>query len=163
MVQRLVESSKNDLDRIDRRILDELQDDGRLTNAELAARVGLSESPCFRRVRRLERDGFITGYRAEVSREKLGLGLTVFVGVKVERHTDEEVAAFERWAREQPEVMSCHLVSGEVDYLLQVTASGLPAYEQFLARLLKLPSIKDIRSTIAIREVKSNARVVRAV
>lgn len=107
------------LDAIDRRILVALQRDARLTNVELADEVGLSPSPCLRRVRMLEDAGVITGYHAELAREEVGLGLTVFVGIKVERHHDNEASAFREAVLQLPEVVSCHLVSGETDFLLQ--------------------------------------------
>jgi len=121
-----------ELDAIDRRILAELQADGRLTNLELADRVGLSPSPCIRRLRRLERDQVIEGYRATLDRAKLGLGLTIYVGVKVERHHDAEAAAFEDAVRALKPVISCHLVSGEADFLLQIVVPDLAAYERLL-------------------------------
>jgi Lrp/AsnC family leucine-responsive transcriptional regulator len=147
-----------ELDAIDRRILSELQGDGRLTNVELADRVGLSPSPCIRRLKRLEQDGVIAGYRATLDRTKLGLGLTIYVGVKVERHHDEEASAFETAVCALKEVISCHLVSGEADFLLQIVVTDLAAYERLLlGALLKLPGVKDIRSNFAIRTVKSAA------
>ncbi len=147
-----------DLDAIDRRILTELQADARLTNVELADRIGLSPSPCIRRLKRLERDGVIEGYRATLDRAKLGLGLTLYVGIKVERHQDADAAAFEDAVRALPEVISCHLVSGEVDFLLQIVVPDLAAYERLLmGTLLKLPGAKDIRSSFAMRTVKSAA------
>lgn len=146
------------LDAIDRRILRELQDDARLTNVELADRVGLSPSPCLRRVRILEEAGIIAGYRAILSRKKSGLGLTVFVGVKVERHHDEEATAFQRAVEDVPEVVACYLVSGEHDFLVEVVVPDLEAYEHFLlGRLLRLPGVLDVRSNFAIRTVKSPA------
>ena len=147
-----------DLDAIDRRILSELQADARLTNVELADRVGLSASPCIRRLKRLERDGVIEAYRASLDRAKLGLGLTIYVGVKVERHHDIEASAFEDAVRALKEVISCHLVSGEIDFLLQIVVPDLAAYERLLmSALLRLPGVKDIRSSFAIRTVKSAA------
>src|SRR5260221_8379312 len=108
------------LDAIDRRMLAELQEDARLTNVELADRVGLSASPCIRRLKRLEREGVIEGYRATLDRSKLGLGLTIYVGVKVERHHDEEAAAFEAAVRALKEGISCPLGSGEGEFLVRV-------------------------------------------
>src|SRR5258706_4056739 len=131
------------LDAIARRILTELQADARLTNVELADRIGLSPSPCIRRLKRLERDGVIEGYRATLDRAKLGLGLTLYVGIKVERHQDADAAAFEDAVRALPEVISCHLVSGEVDFLLQIVVPDLAAYEsQLMGTPLKLPAPK---------------------
>jgi Lrp/AsnC family leucine-responsive transcriptional regulator len=143
------------LDRIDRKILSELQSDGRLSNSDLADRVGLSESPCHRRVRRLEEQGYISGYQAHLDPHKLGHGLSVFVGVKVRRHTDEEVLPFESWARDRPEVESCFLITGEFDYLLHIAVRDLAAYETFLSHhLLKNGAINDIRSMFVLRNVK---------
>ena len=146
------------MDAIDRKIIAALQRDGRLTNVELAEAVGLSPSPCLRRVRLLEEAGIISGYHATLDRKGVGLGLTVFVGVKVERHRDETAAAFRDAVRERPEVITCHLVSGDADFLLQVVVPDLAAYERFLLdTLLKLPGVSDIRSNFAIQTVKSGA------
>src|SRR5437879_11653947 len=103
-----------ELDATDRRILAALQEDGRLTNIELAARVGLSPSPCLRRVKRLERDGYIDAYRAVLQRERIGLGFSVFVGVKIEGHANDQALAFEKAVLAMPEVVAFHLVSGQV-------------------------------------------------
>lgn len=149
---------KPKLDDIDRRILAALQRNGRLTNVELAAEVGLSPSPCLRRVGLLEKAGVIRGYHADLDRVGVGLGLTVFVGVKVERHQDEAAEAFRQAVRALPAVVSCHLVSGEADFLLQVVVPDLAAYERLLlGTLLKLPGISDIRSNFAIQTVKKQA------
>ncbi|MGH6881980.1 Lrp/AsnC family transcriptional regulator [Hypericibacter sp.] len=148
----------SDLDAIDRHILEVLQVDGRLSVVELADKVGLSPSPCLRRVKRLEAEGHIAGYRASLSRERIGLGLTVFVGVKVDGHRDENATALQQAIKAMPEVVSAHLVSGEADFLLEVVMPDLKHYEEFLVgRLLKLPMIKDIRSNFAIRTVKLDA------
>lgn len=147
---------KPELDALDHKILDALQDDGRLTNVELADRIGLSASPCLRRVKRLEADGVIGGYRAILDRRRVGLSLTVFVGLKVDRHADE-AATTGMWAAidAMPEVVSCHIVSGESDYLLEVVVPDLEYYEGFLlGTLLKLPLVRDVRSSFAIRRVK---------
>lgn len=146
------------LDAIDRKILAALQRDGRLSNVELAEEVGLSPSPCLRRVRLLEKAGIISGYHATLDRAGLGLGLTIFVGVKVERHHEEEATAFREAVMALPEVVSCHLVSGEADFLLQVVVPDLAAYERLLlGTLLKLPAVNDIRSNFAIQTVKDRA------
>src|SRR4051812_12379337 len=110
----------SDLDAIDRRIAAALQLDGRLSNVDLAERVGLSPSPCLRRVKRLEREGYIEAYRAMLGRDRIGLGLTVFVGIKIEGHANARADPFEKAIRAMPEVVACHLVSGEADYLLEV-------------------------------------------
>ncbi len=146
------------IDDFDRRILQMLQEEGRLSNTELAGRIGLSDTPCLRRVKRLEQEGIIQGYRAVLDRAAIGLGLTVFVGVKVDGHRDENATAIQEAFRQMPEVVSCHLVSGEADFLLQVVVPDLAAYERFLlGRLLKLPMVKDIRSNFAIRTVKDDS------
>ncbi len=146
------------IDEIDKRILAALQVDARLTNVQLADKVGLTASPCLRRVRLLEEAGVIRGYRATLDRKELGLGLTVFVDVKVERHGDQAAGAFEAAIRDVPEVVSCHLVSGAADFLLQVVVADLPAYERLLLGiLLKLPGVSDIRSNFAIRAIKDEA------
>ena len=144
------------LDNLDRRILGALQRNAKLSNVQLAEEVGLSPSPCLRRVRLLEEAGVIRGYHAELDRSKSGLGLTVFVGVKVERHHDASANAFRAAVIDLPEVISCHVVSGESDFLLQVVLPDLASYEDFLfSTLLKLPGVSDIRSNFAISTVKS--------
>jgi Lrp/AsnC family leucine-responsive transcriptional regulator len=147
-----------ELDIFDRRIIAELQADGRLSNVELAERIGLSPSPCLRRVRRLERDGYIDGYRAILQRKRIGLGFTVFVGVKIGGHADDEAVDFEKAVTEMPEVIACHMVSGEVDYLLEVVLPDLEHYERFLVgKLLGLAIIKEVKSNIAIQTLKAAA------
>ncbi|MBF0392339.1 MAG: Lrp/AsnC family transcriptional regulator [Alphaproteobacteria bacterium] len=149
---------KMDLDGFDRRILAALQAEGRLTNAELADRIGLSATPCLRRVKTLERGGVIEGYRAAIGRQAIGLGLTVMVGVKVDGHRDGNATAIQEAFQAMPEVVACHLVSGESDFLLEVVVPDLGAYERFLlGTLLKLPMVKDIRSNFVIRTVKAGA------
>ncbi|MDL0432641.1 Lrp/AsnC family transcriptional regulator [Marinobacter sp. TBZ242] len=143
------------LDRFDRKILEALQANGRLPNIDLAADIGLSPSPCSRRVRLLEESGVIKGYSAVLDQEQVGLGLTVFVGVKVERHREKEAEAFREAVSVLPEVVMAHLVSGESDFLLQVVVPDLRSYENFLTgTLLKIPGIRDIRSNFAIQTVK---------
>jgi Lrp/AsnC family leucine-responsive transcriptional regulator len=139
------------LDPIDCRIVAALQADGRLTNLELAERVGLSPSPCLRRVKRLERDGFIVGYRAVLQRNRLGLGLTVFVGVRIGGHANVDAGAFLDAVVAMAEVVACHLVTGETDYLLEVVVPDLEHYQRFLVgKLLALPIVREVRSSIAI-------------
>ncbi|MCY1389272.1 Leucine-responsive regulatory protein [compost metagenome] len=146
------------LDAYDRRILAALQRDGRLTNVQLADEIGLSASPCLRRVRNLEEAGVIRGYQAQLDPDEIGLGLTVFVGVKVERHHETEAEAFRQSVLALPEVISAFLVSGESDFLLHVVVPDLRGYERFLTgTLLKLPGVSDIRSNFAIQTVKATA------
>jgi len=109
---------KSELDAIDCRIIAALQADGRLSNVDLAQRVGLSPSPCLRRVNRLEREGYVEAYRAMLGRKRIGLGLTVFVGVKIEGHADDRATEFEQAVVAMQEVIACHMVSGEADYML---------------------------------------------
>ena len=145
------------LDALDSKILAVLQEDGRLSNVELAERVGLSPSPCLRRVKRLEEEGYIAGYKAKVDRRRLGLGMTIFVGVKVDGHRDTNARAFQEAIRKLPEVVACHMLSGEADFQLEVVVADLAAYDAFLSRtLLTLPMVRDIRSNFAIRTVKSD-------
>lgn len=144
------------LDRIDRLLLDALQRDARLTTAELAERVNLSPSPCARRVRRLEQDGLIAHYRAGLDRDKLGLGITIFVQVRLSQHQDALVERFETAVRAMPEVINCHTVSGGFDYLLQVVIPDLPRYEQWVRRLQKLTMVNTVDSSFAIRAVKES-------
>ena len=145
------------LDAIDLRILSALQTDGRLTNQELADRVGLSPSPCLRRVRRLERDGFIRAYRAVLDRESVGLGLTIFVDIRVEKHSRENAAALQEALVAMPEVVTCHMVSGTADCIAEIVVPDLKTYERLLTeRLLTLPMIGDIRSNFALTRVKSD-------
>jgi Lrp/AsnC family leucine-responsive transcriptional regulator len=149
---------KMDLDRIDCRIIGELQADARLSNVELADRVGLSPSPCLRRVKRLEREGYIEGYRAALRRDRIGLGLCVFVSVKLEAHANERAVGFEQAVGAMPEVVACHLVSGDADYFLEVVVPDLEHYQRFLVgKLLALPIVKEVRSSFAIQAVKAGA------
>jgi Lrp/AsnC family transcriptional regulator, leucine-responsive regulatory protein len=144
------------VDSVDRRILDVLQVEGRLSNVALAERVHLSPSPCLRRVKALEDDGVISGYRAMLEREAVGLGLTVFVEIKVEGHSEKLAAALEKAVAAMPEVVSCHLVSGAADFLLEVVVPDLRSYERLLLeQLLGLPGVQDVRSNFAIRTMKA--------
>lgn len=149
---------KIEIDDIDRRIIVELQKDARLSNVDLADRVGLSASPCLRRVKRLERDGVVAGYRAVLARETIGLGLTVFVGVKIEAHANARALTFEADVCAMPEVIACHLVSGEADYLLEVVVPDLARYRQFLVgKLLAMAIVREVKSNIAIETRKAGA------
>jgi len=148
---------KQDLDDFDRKILAALQADARLSNVDLAEQVGLSPSPCLRRVRRLEEEGYIRGYRAVLDRRKLGLGLTVYVDIKVEKHSAENAASHQRMLEAIPEVVSAHMVSGQADFFAEVVVPDLAAYEELLTqRLLSLPMVKDIRSNFVIRPIKTD-------
>jgi Lrp/AsnC family leucine-responsive transcriptional regulator len=149
---------KSDLDPFDCRIVAELQADGRLSNVELADKIGLSPSPCLRRVKRLERDGYIEGYRATLRRDRIGLGFSVFLSIKIDGHANERALTFEKAIVEMPEVIACHLVSGEADYLLEVVVPDLADYQRFLVdKLLNLPIVREVRSNIAIQTLKAGA------
>ncbi|HLO92829.1 MULTISPECIES: Lrp/AsnC family transcriptional regulator [Roseateles] len=145
------------MDRIDLQLLELLQREGRLSVAELADRVALSQSPCARRLRRLEEAGYISGYRAILDRKRLQLATTVFVNVKLMHHREDAVREFESGMQAMSEVVACHVVSGAHDYLLEVVVGDLPDYEQIVRRLQALPMVQDITSNFAIRCVKSGA------
>jgi Lrp/AsnC family transcriptional regulator, leucine-responsive regulatory protein len=146
------------LDDFDRKIIVALQRDGRLSNVELAERIGLSPSPCLRRVKRLERDGYIGAYRAVLDRSRIGLGFTVFVGVRLEAHANDRAGSFEEAVLEMREIIACHMVSGTVDYLLEVVVPDLAHYQKFLVgRLLALPIVREVQSSIAINTLKAGA------
>ncbi len=147
-----------EFDRIDRRILEVLQENGRLSNVELAERVALSPSPCLRRVKRLEDEGVIAGYRAVLDRRRVGLGLTVLVEIKIARHSRDNATLHHKALAALPEIVSCHMVSGAADFVAEVVVRDLDAYEQVLTeKLLALPDVSDIRSNFAIRTIKSGA------
>jgi Lrp/AsnC family leucine-responsive transcriptional regulator len=147
------------MDATDRDILALLQRDGRMTNAALADAVHLSPSPCLRRLKRLEDDGMIAGYRAMLDRRRIGLGLTVFAELKVESASGETITSrLQDAVRDMDEVVACHIVSGFADFLLEVVVQDLRDYERFLMeRLLMIPGVVDVRSNIAIRTVKADA------
>jgi Lrp/AsnC family leucine-responsive transcriptional regulator len=143
------------MDTTDRAILRELQADGRLPNATLAERVHLSPSPCLRRLKRLERDGTIRGYRALLDRRRVGLGLTVFVEIKVTEHSAERARELEAAVAQVDEIVSCHIVSGMADFLLEVVVPDFAAYERLLLHtILELPGVTDARSNFSIRTIK---------
>jgi len=146
------------LDRYDIAILRELQRDARLTNAELAARVGLSPAPTWRRVKRLEAERIITGYRAEIDRRRIGLGVLAFVRVDTERSAGQATRELEEAIRLLPEVVSCHYISGAGTFELQVIVTDLEAFSQFsIKTLLNLPNVKDIHTSFSLGEVKATA------
>lgn len=144
-----------ELDRIDRRILDILQRDGRVSITDLAQRVGLSASPCSERVKRLERSGVITGYHARVAPEAIGRGLVVFVEIKLSTKSDEIFDAIRDELQNMPEVIECHLVSGEFDYLVKFRLRGMAEYRHELGELLKrLPVPAGSQSYVVMEVVK---------
>ncbi|MEQ8708917.1 MAG: Lrp/AsnC family transcriptional regulator [Rhodospirillales bacterium] len=146
------------LDNIDKNIIRALQGDGRLSNQELSERVGLSPSPCLRRLRALESAGVIEGYAAKVSQNAVGLPVSVFVSVKLEHQVEEQLDRFEATLRECPEVLECYLMTGPRDYLLRIVARDLADYERFLKETLtRIPGVASIESSFALRQVKASA------
>lgn len=143
------------MDRIDRRILAELQDDGALSNVELARRVGLSPSPCLARVKALEASGVIRRYVALVDAARLGLGLNVFISVSLKTQSKEALARFEQRIAEHDEVMECYLMTGDSDYLLRVVVADIAALERFvLDHLTPIADVEKIRSSFALKQVR---------
>lgn len=141
-------------DRIDRQILRVLAEEGRISWRELAERVGLSLTPTLRRVRRLEDDGYITGYAARFDEVRLGGAFSVFVSVTLERQSEEALEIFERKIAEAPEVMSCFLMSGDSDYLMRVVVPDLAAYQTFMTGFLtRIPGVARIQSSFALKAV----------
>jgi DNA-binding Lrp family transcriptional regulator len=147
----------NDLDKFDIAILAHLQADARLTNAELAQRVGLSAAPCWRRVRALEEAGFIRGYHADIDRHRIGLGVLAFVRLDAVRTAGALTQEMEDAIRKLPEVVSCHYISGTGTFELQVVARDLDSFAQFARHtLLNLPNVKDMQTSFSLGEIKSS-------
>ena len=143
------------LDAIDRRILERLQHDGRLSNADLAEQVGLSSSPCWRRVKALEEAGVIKGYAAQLDAKSVGLSVNVFMSVSLSTQVEKALKDFERAAAERPEVMECYLMTGDSDYLLRVAVADMAALEKLiLERLSPIPGVEKIRSSFALKQVR---------
>ena len=143
------------LDAVDLRILDALQDDGSLSNVELARRVHLSPSPCLARVKALEASGVISRYVALANAAALGLGLNVFISISLKAQNKESLADFERRIAEQQEVMECYLMTGDSDYLIRVAVADMAALERFiLEQLTSIPGIEKIRSSFALKQVR---------
>jgi len=148
------------LDEIDRKILAELQADGRMTNVELAKRVGISAPPCLRRVRTLEETGLIRGYHAEVNSRELGFEVQVFAMVGLESQAESELSAFEARCREWPLVRECHMLNGEVDFILKCVAPDLSSFQQFLTgELLTTPNVASVKTSLVIRGAKDEPGV----
>jgi Lrp/AsnC family leucine-responsive transcriptional regulator len=148
---------KPEFDPTDLRILQSVQEDGRLSNVELADRVHLSPSPCLRRLRLLEERGVIKSYAAHLDRTKIGLGLTVFVALKVEPSETVDVDTIAEALRSLKGLISAHLISGQSDYIIQLAVPDLQQYERLLLEnLLKLPGVRDIQSSFVIRTIAEN-------
>ena len=148
------------LDRLDRRILDELQENARLSNQELAQRVGLSTAPCWRRLRRLEQEGFIARYATLLNGPQVGLPIVAYALVSLENHHPESVRKFDQLVNERPEVLECHSMSGSNDYLLRIVASSIEAYEHFLStHVLQSGAVRSVNTSFVLRTKKSTTRL----
>lgn len=146
-----------ELDKIDRRIIAELQGDGRMAIVDLAERVGLSATPCLRRVKRLESDGVIRRYAALVDARAIGLGMQALVQVTLDDHSEPVVEAFEAAIRQRAEVIACYAVTGEMDFLLHVQVADLEAFSDFaLKALLRMPGVKGTKSSFVMQTIKSD-------
>lgn len=140
------------LDRIDLKILRDLQDNGRMTNVELAKRVGISPPPCLRRVRTLEQTKCIRGYHADVNPTALGFGVTVFAHVGLHSQAEADLVAFEELVESWPEVRECHMLAGETDFLIKIVATDWDRYQRFLtSQLTAAPNVSVVKSALAIR------------
>ena len=147
-------------DSIDRRILELLQDDGRMTNVDLAERVGLTAPPCLRRVRALEEAGAIRGYHAEIDPATLGYPITVFAMVSLRSQAEQDLAAFEQHVATIPEVRECHMLNGEIDFILKIVASDLKSFQEILTtHLTPAPNVVSVKTSLTIRTAKSRAGV----
>ena len=146
----------DNLDDADRRILEALQSEGRLSNSDLAERTGMSTSPCWRRTRRLEEEGYIQRYQATIDRKRLGLDVLVFVLVQIDTHSEAEAAAFEKAVASFSQVASCYSIGGGCDFLLQVVCKNLDEYADFsMTQLRRLPGIKAMTSNFVLKDIKS--------
>jgi DNA-binding Lrp family transcriptional regulator len=148
------------LDEIDRHILAELQADGRMTNVELASRVGISAPPCLRRVRTLEEQGYITGYHAEIDARELGFEVAVFAMVRLNSQAEADLATFENRCRAWPLVRECHMLNGEIDFILKCVAPDLSTFQGFLTgELLKAENVANVKTSLVIRCAKDDPGV----
>lgn len=148
------------LDRLDRRILDELQADARLSNQELAKRVGLSPAPCWRRLRRLEQEGFISQYATLLNGPAVGLPIVAYALVSLENHHPDSVKQFDKFVSERPEVLECYSMSGPNDYLLRIVASSIEAYELFLTnQVMQLSAVRSVNTSFVLRTKKYTTRL----
>lgn len=143
------------LDKIDRRLLAELQAEGRVTNVDLARRVGLTAPPCLRRVRALEEEGVIRGYHADLAASKLGFAITVFAMVSLRSQAEEDLKAFEDHIKELPEVRECHMLNGEIDFILKIVSKDLQSFQEFLtSKLTPAPNVASVKTSLTIRTSK---------
>jgi DNA-binding Lrp family transcriptional regulator len=150
--------SKN-LDEIDLRILSEIQADGRITNVELAKRVGISPPPCLRRVRTLEEEGYIQGYRGLLDPRRLGFDVTVFASVHLSSQAEADLRAFEEFVRAEPLVRECWMLSGEVDFILKCVAPDMATFQDFVTHLTSAPHVRNVRTSLVLHNSKYEAAV----
>jgi len=148
------------LDSIDRRLLAELQAEGRVTNVDLARRVGLTAPPCLRRVRALEEAGVIKGYHAELDAASLGFTITVFAMVSLKSQAEEDLRAFENHIKALPEVRECHMLNGEIDFILKIVSKDLQNFQEFLtSKLTPAPNVASVKTSLTIRTAKNEPGV----
>ena len=148
------------LDSIDRQLLAELQAEGRVTNVDLASRVGLTAPPCLRRVRALEEAGVIKGYHAELDASKLGFAITVFALVSLKSQAEESLRQFEDHMRGLPEVRECHMLNGEIDFILKIVSNDLQSFQEFLtSKLTPAPNVASVKTSLTIRTSKNQPGV----
>lgn len=149
-----------EIDRVDVGILEHLQKDGRLTNAKLALALSQSESPCWRRLKRLEEEGYIESYQANLNRRKLGFGVMAFIQITCNEHDEDTTRAFEEIIGSSSNILACHNTTGNADFVLQVVAKDLDDYSKFVESVLrKLPGVSNIQSNLSLRELKSSSRL----
>ena len=148
------------LDTIDRRLLAALQAEGRVTNVDLAHRVGLTAPPCLRRVRALEEAGVIRGYHAELDASRLGFTITVFAMVSLKSQAEEDLRAFENHIKALPEVRECHMLNGEIDFILKIVSKDLQSFQEFLtSKLTPAPNVASVKTSLTIRTAKNEPGV----
>ncbi len=151
----MVLMKRSKLDRIDRKILNKLQDNGRITNVELAQSVGISAPPCLRRVRALESSGYIQGYNAKINQNSLGYGVTVFAMVRLSSQAENELKEFEGYLSNIDMVRECYMLAGDTDFILKVVAKDWDAYQDFLTNeLTAAPNVSSVKSALAMRSAK---------
>lgn len=151
---------RSKLDRIDKKILRDLQEDGRITNVDLAKRVGISAPPCLRRVRALEEAGYIKSYHAKIDHAAMGYSVTVFALVKLNSQAEAVLEEFESFVKDLPMVRECHLLAGDVDFFLKVTAKDWDSYQEFHKNVItKAPGVDSVKSSLAIRSGKDEVGV----
>ena len=151
---------KFQLDDIDWQILEELQKDGRITNVDLAKRIGISAPPCLRRVRTLERKGYIDGFHASLDQTRLGLGVTAFAMVGLTSQAETDLQAFSEQINRLPQVIECYMLSGEVDFILKCTTTDLRSFQDFIINVLTaIPNVECVKTSLTIKCCKANAGI----